>query len=99
MAQMAEVDRLMIEEYGILLVQMMENAGRNLAELARRVLNGRLTDRKIVVLCGAGLAAAAWSPVIAPPRRRCARQIRRHPQRRLLAHNGNPADDGTGEER
>ncbi len=53
-AQMAEVDRLMIEEYGILLVQMMENAGRNLAEQAQRMLNGRLTDRKIVVLCGAG---------------------------------------------
>lgn len=53
-AQMAEVDRLMIEEYGILLIQMMENAGRNLAEFARRILNGRLTDRKIVVLCGAG---------------------------------------------
>ena len=34
--QMAEVDRLMIEEYQIGLVQMMENAGRNLAELARR---------------------------------------------------------------
>jgi len=53
-AQIAEVDRLMIEEYGILLIQMMENAGRNLAELARRMLNGRLTDREIVVLCGAG---------------------------------------------
>ena len=34
--QMREVDRLMIEEYGILLIQMMENAGRNLAHLARR---------------------------------------------------------------
>jgi len=52
--QIAEVDRLMIEEYGILLIQMMENAGRNLAEFSRRILNGRLTDRKIVVLCGAG---------------------------------------------
>ncbi len=52
--QIAEVDRLMIKEYGILVIQMMENAGRNLAELARRMLNRRLTDRKIVVLCGAG---------------------------------------------
>ena len=33
-AQMTEVDRLMIEEYGIRLIQMMENAGRNLAEQA-----------------------------------------------------------------
>jgi NAD(P)H-hydrate epimerase len=53
-AQMAEVDRLMIEEYGILLVQMMENAGRNLAEQARRMLGGELAGRKIAVLCGAG---------------------------------------------
>ncbi|MBI5291395.1 MAG: NAD(P)H-hydrate epimerase [Chloroflexi bacterium] len=53
-AQMAEVDRLMIEEYGILLIQMMENAGRNLAELARRMLDGKLAGRKIVALCGAG---------------------------------------------
>ena len=36
--QMVEVDRLMIEEYNISLIQMMENAGRNLAELARRKL-------------------------------------------------------------
>ena len=53
-AQMAEVDRLMIETYSILLIQMMENAGRDLAEQARRMLDGRLTDRRIVVLCGAG---------------------------------------------
>ena len=53
-AQMAEVDRLMMEEYGILLIQMMENAGRNLAELARRMLDGKLAGRKIVALSGAG---------------------------------------------
>jgi NAD(P)H-hydrate epimerase len=52
--QMAEVDRLMIEEYGIQLIQMMENAGRNLAELARQMLGGDLTGRRIIVLCGAG---------------------------------------------
>lgn len=33
--QMIEVDRLMVEEYHIDLIQMMENAGRNLAHLAR----------------------------------------------------------------
>jgi len=32
--QMREVDRTMVEELGILLLQMMENAGRHLAELA-----------------------------------------------------------------
>jgi NAD(P)H-hydrate epimerase len=31
--QMIEVDRAMIEDYRIELVQMMENAGRNLAHL------------------------------------------------------------------
>ncbi len=52
--QMAEVDRLMIEEYHILLIQMMENAGRNLAELARRQLGGQVDSRSVVILCGAG---------------------------------------------
>jgi len=33
-AQMVEVDRLMIADYGIQLMQMMKNAGRNLAEQA-----------------------------------------------------------------
>ena len=32
-AQMIEVDRVMIDELQISLVQMMENAGRNLAQL------------------------------------------------------------------
>jgi NAD(P)H-hydrate epimerase len=53
-AQMAEVDRLMIEDYGILLIQMMENAGRNLAEQGRRMVGGDLHKHRIVVLCGAG---------------------------------------------
>jgi NAD(P)H-hydrate epimerase len=53
-AQMAEVDRLMIEAYGIRLIQMMENAGRHLAELARRMSGGRLQRRRLVALCGAG---------------------------------------------
>lgn len=52
--QMVEVDRLMIEEYQIELIQMMENAGRNFAELARRELGGRVVDKSIVILCGAG---------------------------------------------
>lgn len=52
--QMAEVDRLMIEDYGILLIQMMENAGRNLAEQVGRMIDGDLSGRKVVVLCGAG---------------------------------------------
>jgi NAD(P)H-hydrate epimerase len=52
--QMVEVDRLMIEEWQILLIQMMENAGRNLAELARRFLGGKVEGRYLVVMCGTG---------------------------------------------
>ncbi len=52
--QMVAVDRLMIEEYGIELIQMMENAGRNLAELGRRLLDGDVRAKRIAVLCGAG---------------------------------------------
>lgn len=53
-AQMREVDRLMVEEFRIELVQMMENAGRALAELARRALGGDARDRRVVVLAGGG---------------------------------------------
>jgi NAD(P)H-hydrate epimerase len=52
--QMREVDRLMVEVYHIELIQMMENAGRNLAGLARRLLDGDIEDRPIVVLAGRG---------------------------------------------
>ncbi|MEM6345599.1 MAG: NAD(P)H-hydrate epimerase [Bacteroidota bacterium] len=54
-AQMIEVDRAMIEDYQILLIQMMENAGRNLAILAReRFLNGDPSSKKVIVLAGTG---------------------------------------------
>ncbi|MGE3449706.1 MAG: NAD(P)H-hydrate epimerase [Microbacteriaceae bacterium] len=49
-AQMREVDRAMVEDFHIELVQMMENAGRNLAELALR----RFAPRSTVVLAGSG---------------------------------------------
>ncbi len=53
--QMIEVDRAMMEDYRILLIQMMENAGRNLAALARsRFLAGDPRGRQIVVLAGKG---------------------------------------------
>ena len=47
--QMREVDRSMVEDYGILLIQMMENAGRNLAHLARRrFLDGDPQGRRVL---------------------------------------------------
>ena len=53
--QMIEVDRAMIEEYHIELIQMMENAGRNLAGLAReRFLAGDPRGQRVVVLAGTG---------------------------------------------
>ena len=53
--QMREVDRAMIDDYGILLIQMMENAGRNLAHLAReRFLDGQPAGRRVLVLAGSG---------------------------------------------
>ena len=54
-AQMIEVDRAMIEDFHIELIQMMENAGRNLAHLAReRFLTGEPRKKSIVVLAGTG---------------------------------------------
>jgi NAD(P)H-hydrate epimerase len=52
--QMAEVDKLMIEKYGISLIQMMENAGRSLAEMTRRLLGGNVNQRRIAIICGGG---------------------------------------------
>ncbi len=53
--QMREVDRAMIEDYKISLLQMMENAGRCLADLARsRFLDGDPRGRRVLVLAGSG---------------------------------------------
>lgn len=52
--QMREVDRTMIEEYGIELLQMMENAGIALAESAREMLGGDVLHRRTAVLVGGG---------------------------------------------
>ncbi len=53
--QMVEVDRAMMQDYRILLIQMMENAGRNLAHLARtRFLDGDPRGRAVAVMAGGG---------------------------------------------
>src|SRR5258708_10237604 len=52
-AQMREVDRIMVEDLGISLLQMMENAGRALAELTGIQLSG-VRRRHVVVLAGRG---------------------------------------------
>ncbi len=54
-AQMIEVDRAMLEDYGIDLVRMMENAGSALAHLARvRFLEGDPRGKRVVLLAGTG---------------------------------------------
>ena len=53
--QMVAVDRALIEEYDIRLEQVMENAGRALAHLARsRFLEGNPRGKRIAVLAGTG---------------------------------------------
>lgn len=53
--EMIEVDRLMMEEYHIELIQMMENAGRCLAIVARdQFLANDPQDKKVAVLAGTG---------------------------------------------
>lgn len=53
--QMIAVDRAMLDDYRIVLIQMMENAGRNLAHLARtRFLGGDPRGRRVTVLAGPG---------------------------------------------
>ncbi len=44
----------MIEDIGITLMQMMENAGQQLATLAREKLGGKIEGKQIVVLAGRG---------------------------------------------
>ncbi|MFT7597640.1 MAG: NAD(P)H-hydrate epimerase [Acidimicrobiales bacterium] len=61
-SQMIEVDRVMVEDLGIELIQMMENAGRNLARLVTDLFN----PSNVTVLAGAGgnggggLVAVGW---------------------------------------
>src|SRR5579863_2127970 len=53
-AEMADADRLAIEGFGMEVSALMENAGAKAAELARRLLGGDLTGKKVDVLVGRG---------------------------------------------
>ncbi len=54
-AQMLEVDRIVVDELGIDMVQMMEAAGRALARVARdRFLAGDSRGKSVSVLAGSG---------------------------------------------
>ena len=52
--QMREVDRIMVEEIGVSIMMMMENASRNIAILSRKLLKGSVKGKTITVLCGKG---------------------------------------------
>jgi len=53
--QMIEVDRRMTEDIGISLFQMMENAGLQLANVARDLfLGGNVVGKRVAVLAGTG---------------------------------------------
>ena len=52
--QMAEVDRLATDVYGITLLQMMEQAGSHLASVAAHEAGGDLRERSILVAVGPG---------------------------------------------
>ena len=53
-AEMARADRTAIEELGIPIAALMENAGRQVATVARLLLEGSVAGRRIVALCGRG---------------------------------------------
>lgn len=62
--QMRGIDRLMVEEAGVSVLMMMENAARNTAVLSKKILGGSVKGKKITVLggkgnnCGDGLGAS-----------------------------------------
>lgn len=60
--QKVEVDRLILEDYGIPLIQMMENAGRSLVDMARRMLGRNVRGKRVAVLCGGGSRGDACVP-------------------------------------
>jgi len=52
-AQMREVDRIAVEDFGLGILQMMENAGRNLAAVALQSLGADRSGR-VIVAAGSG---------------------------------------------
>jgi NAD(P)H-hydrate epimerase len=53
-AEMAELDALAVDEFGIDVGQMMEQAGSHLAELVRAELGGDLRGKRVIVAVGPG---------------------------------------------
>jgi NAD(P)H-hydrate epimerase len=58
-AQMREIQRVALEDFGIDILQVTENAGRAAAQLALAMLGGRGRGQRVVVLAGVGNKGAA----------------------------------------
>jgi hydroxyethylthiazole kinase-like uncharacterized protein yjeF len=52
--EMAEADRAAIEDYGIDVLALMENAGLDAANLAREMLGGTVEGKSVCILAGRG---------------------------------------------
>jgi NAD(P)H-hydrate epimerase len=53
--QMSRVDRIMVDEFGVTVLQLMEVAGQAVAAWARdRFLEGNVRDKTVLVLAGSG---------------------------------------------
>jgi len=52
--EMAEADRVAIEEFGIDVVALMENAGLQVGVLARKMLGGSVAGRRVCCVAGKG---------------------------------------------
>ncbi len=53
-AQMREIERIALEEFGLDILQIMENVGRSVATLSMALLGGHAKNQRIVVLAGGG---------------------------------------------
>ena len=51
---MREVDRLTTEKYGITSLLLMENAANAVARVITEILDGSVTGKRILILCGKG---------------------------------------------
>jgi NAD(P)H-hydrate epimerase len=63
-SQIVEIYDLMINEYGITLLQIMENAGRNLAELSRRLFDEKFLKGIISVVCAGCIGHGAFLSIV-----------------------------------
>jgi len=53
-AQMAEIDRITIEDFQIPVDVLMENASRQIAAAARAFLGGSVAGKRVIALVGSG---------------------------------------------